>query len=153
MQVYNNMPFKNMKKKLTIFLLIAFSSTMNAQTIFGNWLSKNKDGTFDSVIKVYKKDGKVVAKIIEIKDTSRQNAVCELCEGKNKNKPILGLNILTGLEKQDDEWSGGTILDPRNGEVYQCYIELVKPNKLKLRGYIGISLFGKTAYWERAESF
>ena len=147
------MPFKNMKKKFTIFLLIAFSSTMNAQTIFGNWLSKNKDGTFDSVIKVYKKDGKVVAKIIEIKDTSRQNAVCELCEGKNKNKPILGLNILTGLEKQDDEWSGGTILDPRNGEVYQCYIELVKPNKLKLRGYIGISLFGKTAYWERAESF
>jgi len=153
MQVYNNMPFKNMKKKFTIFLLIAFSSTMNAQTIFGNWLSKNKDGTFDSVIKVYKKDGKVVAKIIEIKDTSRQNAVCELCEGKNKNKPILGLNILTGLEKQDDEWSGGTILDPRNGKVYQCYIELVKPNKLKLRGYIGISLFGKTAYWERAESF
>jgi len=147
------MPFKNMKKKFTIFLLIAFSSTMNAQTIFGNWLSKNKDGTFDSVIKVYKKDGKVVAKIIEIKDTSRQNAVCELCEGKNKNKPILGLNILTGLEKQDDEWSGGTILDPRNGKVYQCYIELVKPNKLKLRGYIGISLFGKTAYWERAESF
>ena len=147
------MPFKNMKKKLTIFLLIAFSSTMNAQTIFGNWLSKNKDGTFDSVIKVYKKDGKVVAKIIEIKDTSRQNAVCELCEGKNKNKPILGLNILTGLEKQDDEWSGGTILDPRNGKVYQCYIKLVKPNKLKLRGYIGISLFGKTAYWERAESF
>jgi len=147
------MPFKNMKKKLTIFLLIAFSSTMNAQTIFGNWLSKNKDGTFDSVIKVYKKDGKVVAKIIEIKDTSRQNAVCELCEGKNKNKPILGLNILTGLEKQDDEWSGGTILDPRNGKVYQCYIELVKPNKLKLRGYIGILLFGKTAYWERAESF
>ena len=147
------MPFKNMKKKLTIFLLIAFSSTMNAQTIFGNWLSKNKDGTIDSVIKVYKKDGKVVAKIIEIKDTSRQNAVCELCEGKNKNKPILGLNILTGLEKQDDEWSGGTILDPRNGKVYQCYIELVKPNKLKLRGYIGILLFGKTAYWERAESF
>ena len=148
------MPFKNMKKKFTIFLLIAFSSTMNAQTIFGNWLSKNKDtGTIDSVIKVYKKDGKVVAKIIEIKDTSRQDAVCELCEGRNKNKPILGLIILTGIEKQDDEWSGGTILDPRNGKVYQCYIKLVKPNKLKLRGYIGISLFGKTAYWERAESF
>ena len=148
------MPFKNMKKKFTIFLLIAFSSTMNAQTIFGNWLSKNKDtGAIDSVIKVYKKDGKVVAKIIEIKDTSRQDAVCELCEGRNKNKPILGLIILTGIEKQDDEWSGGTILDPRNGKVYQCYIKLVKPNKLKLRGYIGISLFGKTAYWERAESF
>jgi uncharacterized protein (DUF2147 family) len=143
---------RHMKKILFIFLLIAFSSTINAQTIFGKWLSKNEDtGAIDSVIKVYEKEGKAFAKIIEIRDIARQDAVCELCEGANKNKSILGLNILTGLEKQEGEWSGGTILDPRNGKVYKCYIQLVKPNKLKLRGYIGISLFGKTAYWERAE--
>ena len=70
---------------------------------------------------------------------------------KNKDKPILGLDILTGLEKDDNEWSGGTILDPRNGKIYKCYIKLVNTNKLKIRGYIGVSLFGKTAYWQRAE--
>lgn len=141
-----------MKKTfLTLVLLLACIS-INAQTIFGKWNSTNDDtGEVDSVIEVYKKNGKAYAKVIEIKDANRQNAVCNLCEGSNKNKPILGLNILTGLQQDDDEWSGGTILDPRNGKTYKCYIQLVAPNKLKLRGYLGVSLFGKTAYWTRAK--
>ena len=54
------------------------------------------------------------------------------------------------LKKEGKEWSGGTILDPRNGKVYKCYLQLSNSNTLKIRGYIGISLFGKTAYWKRA---
>lgn len=141
-----------MKKIFLPFLLFIFTISINAQTIFGKWHSKNDDtGKVDSVIEVYEKNGKAFAKIIEVKDPARQNAVCDLCEGENKGKKILGLDILTGLQEDGNEWSGGTILDPRNGKVYKCYIELEKPNKLKLRGYIGFSLFGKTAYWERAE--
>jgi len=141
-----------MKKIILTFTVFLFTITINAQTIFGKWLSTNDDtGEVDSVIEMYQKNGKAYAKVIEIKDPNRQTAVCEKCEGPNKNKPILGLEILTGLEKDDDEWSGGEILDPRNGNVYKCYIKLVKPNKLKLRGYIGFSLLGKTKYWMRAE--
>lgn len=138
-----------------IIFTIAFTIcvfTINAQTIFGKWHSTNDDtGKVDSVIEMYEENGKAYAKIIEIKDPKRQKAVCDKCEGENKNKPILGLEILTGLKKDDDEWSGGEILDPRNGKVYKCYIELVKPNKLKVRGFIGFSLLGKTKYWNRAE--
>ncbi|WP_299063619.1 DUF2147 domain-containing protein [uncultured Polaribacter sp.] len=141
-----------MKKIFFTLLLITISFTINAQTIFGKWHSKNDEtGKVDSVIEVYEKNGKAYAKIIEVKDPARQNAVCDLCEGDNKGKKILGLDILTGLEEDGEEWSGGTILDPRNGKVYKCYIALEKPNKLKLRGYIGFSVFGKTAYWERAK--
>jgi len=61
------------------------------------------------------------------------------------------MDILTGLSKDNDEWSGGKILDPRNGKIYKCYIKLVNKNKLKIRGYIGVSLFGKTAYWHRSK--
>lgn len=140
-----------MKKFVTIICLL-FVASINAQTIFGKWNSTNDDtGEVDSVVEVYEKDGKAFAKIIEIKDPNRQNAVCTECKGDNKGKRILGLNILTGLEKDGDEWSGGEILDPRNGKVYKCYIELVEPNKLKLRGYIGFSLIGKTKYWKRAK--
>ena len=139
-----------MKKRLLTFLLIAFSIAINAQTIFGKWYNKDETGKIDSVIEVYEKDGKAFAKIIEIKNPKRQNAVCDLCEGENKGKKILGLNILAGLKKDGSEWSEGTILDPRNGKIYTCYIELINPKKLKIRGYIGFSLFGKTAYWERA---
>ena len=141
-----------MKKIILTLFIITISVSVNAQTIFGTWHSKNEDtGKVDSVVEVYEHNGKAFAKIIEIKNPDRKNAVCDLCEGKNKNKPILGLNILTGLQKDGEEWSGGQILDPRNGKIYKCYIKLEGANKLKIRGYIGFALIGKTAYWERAE--
>ena len=141
-----------MKKIFTLLFLTTFLS-INSQTIFGKWYSTNDDtGEVDSDVEMYKKDGKAYAKIIEIMDEKRQNAVCDKCEGENKNKPILGLEILTGLEEKGDEWSGGKILDPRNGKEYNCFIKLINPNKLKLRGYIGVSLFGKTKYWKRAKN-
>ncbi|MDB2384893.1 DUF2147 domain-containing protein [Polaribacter sp.] len=141
-----------MKKFLALLVFtICFSISINGQTIFGKWNSTNDDGEVDSVIEVYEKNGKAFAKIVKILNEDRKDAVCTECEGENKGKPILGLDILTGLEKDDDEWSGGKILDPRDGKVYDCYISLVKPDKLKLRGYVGVSLFGKTKYWTRAK--
>jgi uncharacterized protein (DUF2147 family) len=140
-----------MKKHLTIVTLL-FAFTLNAQSIFGKWNStKDETGEIDSIIEIYKKNNKAFAKVVKIMDPSRQNSVCTACEGENKNKRILGLDILTGLEKNDDEWSGGEILDPRNGSVYNCYIKLVKKDKLKIRGFIGVAIFGKTKYWERAK--
>lgn len=123
---------------------------MFSQSIFGKWYSTNETtGKIDAVIEMYKKNGKAFAKVLDIKDLKHKNALCELCKDANKNKPILGLNILSGLEKDNQEWSGGRILDPRNGKDYRCYIKLIDKNTLKIRGYIGISLIGKTAYWTR----
>ncbi|WP_299060084.1 DUF2147 domain-containing protein [uncultured Polaribacter sp.] len=140
-----------MKKTFFTFLFLSLVLSINSQTIFGKWNSKNEAGNVDSVLEVYEKDGKAYAKVVEILNPARKNALCVNCEGEYKDKPILGLDILSGLEKDDDEWSGGQIIDPRNGKTYKCYIKLVSANKLKLRGYIGVSLFGKTAYWERAK--
>lgn len=139
-----------MKKTFLTIVLFVITISVNSQTIFGKWNSKNDEtGKVDSVIEIYEKDGKAFAKIIDIKNADRKKALCTLCEGKNKDKPILGLNILTGLEKDGDEWSGGKIIDPRSGKVYKCYIKLENSNKLKIRGYVGFALIGKTAYWER----
>ena len=140
-----------MKKILFTVLFITITLSINSQSIFGKWNSKSDSGAVDSVLEIYEKDGKAFAKVVEIMNPSRKKALCVNCEGEFKDKPILGLNILSGLEKNDDEWSGGKIIDPRNGKVYQCYIKLVNTNKLKIRGYIGVSIFGKTAYWERTK--
>ncbi|TCI92728.1 DUF2147 domain-containing protein [Tenacibaculum sp. M341] len=139
-----------MKKVTLTILFLALVASVSAQTIFGKWENKDEDtGKVDSVIEVYEKDGKAYAKIVEILNEDRKDAVCDQCKGKNKNQPILGMNILNGLEKDGDEWSGGKILDPKNGKVYKCYIQLVENDKLKIRGYIGFSLIGRTAYWYR----
>ena len=139
-------------KKIILLLLITINYTVNSQTIFGKWHSFNDETQeIESVIEVYEKDGKAFAKIIEIKNPDRKTAVCDMCKGSNKNKPILDMEILSGLQMNDDDWSGGKILDPKNGKEYKCYIKLVEDNKLKIRGYIGFSLLGRTAYWQRAE--
>ena len=141
-----------MKKILFALLFTTVSLSMSAQTIFGKWENRDEEtNKVDSVIEVYKKDGKAYAKIVEITDKNRQEAVCDKCSGNRKNNPILGMNILTGLSKDGDEWSGGKILDPKNGKEYKCYIKLDGENKLKIRGYIGFSAFGRTAYWHRKQ--
>ncbi len=138
-----------MKKPLFILLFI-ISSSISAQTIFGKWENRDEEtNKVDSVIEVYKENGKAFAKIIKISDKNRQESLCDKCKGKRKNNPILGMHILTGLKKDGNEWSGGKILDPKNGKEYKCYIKLEDTNKLKIRGYIGFAAFGRTAYWYR----
>jgi len=137
------------KTALTVFALVC-TIALNAQTIFGKWENRDEEtGKINSIIEVYKKKGRAYAKIVEITNPDRQDAVCDKCEGENKDKPILGMDILTGLNKDGNEWSGGKILDPKKGSVYSCFIELKGKDKLKVRGYMGVSLFGRTVYWHR----
>jgi len=141
-----------MKKKLVLIFSVFFTISGVSQTIFGHWNSYDEEtNKIESVIKVYEKDTKAYAKIISINDASRSSATCVECSGNRKNAPILGMNILTGLKKDGNEWSGGKILDPKNGKEYKCYLQLLDDNTLKLRGYIGISMFGRTAIWKRAK--
>jgi len=141
-----------MRVFFSFLFILCFSFSISSQTIFGKWNSFDEEtNKIESVIEVYKKDGKAYAKIIKIFDPERQTATCFKCKGKRKDQPILGMDILTGLKKKKDEWSGGKILDPKNGKEYKCYIKLLDDNTLKLRGYIGFSLLGRTAIWKRAK--
>ena len=140
-----------MKKFLITILSIFFITTGFSQTIFGAWNSFDEEtNRLESVIEVYKKNDQAFAKIAKITNSENQGAICINCSGERKNTPILGMNILTGLKKDGDEWSGGKILDPKNGKEYKCYIQLLDENTLKIRGYIGFSMFGRTAIWKRA---
>jgi uncharacterized protein (DUF2147 family) len=81
-----------------------------------------------------------------------QNPKCGECEGALKNVPIVGLRILSGLKKDGDEYTGGEILDPENGEVYSSSMQLIDGgSKLSARGYIGISLLGRSQTWIRQD--
>ena len=142
-----------MKKLLLFSFTLFLSLSIYSQTIFGKWHSFDEEThKIESVIEVYEKDGKAYAKILEITDPEKKDAVCFKCKGERKDQPIVGMNILTGLKKKGDEWSGGKILDPKNGKEYKCYIKLLDDNTLKIRGYIGISLLGRTAIWKRVQN-
>ncbi|MXR35442.1 DUF2147 domain-containing protein [Craterilacuibacter sinensis] len=91
--------------------------------------------------------GELSGKIIKL--FNKPEAVCDKCEGANKDKPVVGMNILWGLKKDGNSWTGGKILDPKSGKVYSAKMKLEGDNKLEVRGFIGMALLGRTQVWER----
>jgi uncharacterized protein (DUF2147 family) len=107
-----------------------------------------------SIVTIWEDGGKLYGKIEQLLDPKPEdpNPVCKKCEGDKKDQPILGMQILWGMKKDGKTWSGGRILDPNNGKVYRCNLTPVDGGKkLEVRGYIGISLIGRTQTWLRQE--
>ena len=140
-------------KKISLLLVLLFSLGVYSQSVVGKWKTiDDETGKAKSIVEIYEKSGKIYGKVVEILRAEHKKDVCSKCEGAEKNKPILGMIIISGLEKDDAEYNGGTVLDPENGKKYKCYITLESPDKLKLRGFIGLSIMGRTQYWTRVKN-
>ena len=141
---------KKLKLLITVFVL-TLSVNSFSQTIFGKWKTFDEEtGNEKSIVEIFEQDGKAYAKILELLEEGKADNLCENCDGAKKNQPIKGMEIINGLTKDDDgEWNDAKILDPKSGKIYKCYIVLEETNKLKVRGYLGFSLIGRTQYWTR----
>lgn len=125
---------------------------IQAQEIFGNWEMTNDEGRVNSIIKIFQKeDGEVCGKVTRITREKHRDRRCTNCKGEKKNKPIEGLELIYGLEKDGDEYVDGELINPKSGKVYKCKIWLDEddPNKLKVRGYV--AFFYKTMTWNRQQ--
>ncbi len=141
-----------MKKILLASFIILSYFSVNAQDVIGKWKSiDDETGKPKSIIEIYKENGKYYGKIVQLLTEANKDGICHTCETKYKDQNIIGLVILKDLVKDDDEYNDGEITDPKNAKTYSCYIELESANKLKVRGYIGFSLLGRTQYWYRVE--
>jgi uncharacterized protein (DUF2147 family) len=141
-----------MKKSLLYLGLLLFSLTSFAQTptVIGKWKTiDDETGKPKSIMEIYEKSGLIYGKVIEILEVENKKRLCTNCTGEDKNKPVLGLVVIKGLNKDGAEYNSGQILDPKNGKLYKCFITLEGKDKLKVRGYIGVSLFGRTQIWQR----
>ena len=118
--------------------------------IIGVWLTTGKE---PAKIQIYKSGDKFYGKIIWLQNPlegGKQRVDANNPDKSKRNELIIGLIILKGFKfNGDDEWKGGDIYDPENGKTYSSYISLKDKNTLKVRGYVGISLFGRTETWTR----
>ncbi|AKJ07096.1 Hypothetical protein AA314_08722 [Archangium gephyra] len=139
----------------TLTLLFATNALAQAPSALGRWTTIDDETKKPkSIVTIYEEGGKLYGKIEKLfrEPTEEQNPLCDKCEGTLKNQPILGMVILRDLKKDGNEWSGGTILDPANGKTYKVKLAIEDGGKkLKVRGFIGIALIGRTQYWMRAE--
>lgn len=143
-----------MKNNLLCVFLLFFSIQFYGQSsaVIGKWKTIDEDGNPQSIVEIYEKSEKIYGKIIEIFQAKNKNKLCVKCIGEDKNKAILGLIVIKGLSKEDLDYTNGKILDPSSGMLYKCFITLKNNDKLKVRGYLGIPLFGRTKYWYRVKN-
>ena len=138
-----------MKKILFAFAAIFISSLSFAQ-IEGKWKTiDDETGKPKSVVEIFKKtDGKYYGKISQLL-IKPENNNCVKCKDDRKNKPLLGLEIIRGLSKDGNEFSGGTITNPKDGKSYKT--EVVREGKtLKVKAIVmGIAV--KTQTWHKVD--
>jgi uncharacterized protein (DUF2147 family) len=133
---------------LTALFAVALAVLANDEQqsrILGNWLTEPKDGIIHiSIAAGATYEGRIVG-------GSHPGRVDEKNpDPSQRNMPLLGQVILRNLRYDGDgKWSGGTIYEPDSGRTYKCLVELITPNSLKVRGFIGVSLLGKSQIWTR----
>lgn len=141
------------KKLLFLFITVLLSSSLLAnQDIKGVWFTAEKGAK----IEIYECGSKICGKIVWLKEPNDENGKplmdVENPDEAKQQDSILGLNLLKGFEKSDDNvWTDGTVYDPNSGKTYKCKLTLEKPDKLEVRGFVGFSLLGKTEVWTRAK--
>ena len=135
--------------KVILFVYILINS-FQSNEIEDVWITQDDEtGKKKSEVLLYKNNGKLYGKIINLLLEEDKGKLCVNCKGENKNLPIEGMVIVEGLKLNGKSWEEGTILDPKSGKTYSCYITFDDDNTLKVRGYIGFSLLGRTQKWIR----
>lgn len=146
-------PGRPLKWGLTPFLLL-WALAVAAQgvaTPVGRWKTiDDRSGKPRSVVRIFEQGGRLFGRIEAGFDPRENERVCNLCSDERRDQPLRGLLILRNLVPDGEAWSGGDILDPDNGTVYRCTVRLADGGrKLVVRGYVGVSLFGRSQTWER----
>jgi uncharacterized protein (DUF2147 family) len=140
-------------KLLLVIFLLFFVARSVAQTkaddIVGVWLTGGKE---PAKIQIYRSGDKYYGKIVWLK-YPEANGMARL-DSKNPDKSkqkqqIIGLVILQHFRFDDNEWNDGKIYDPESGKTYSCHLTLKGNKTLKVRGYVGVSLLGRTETWIR----
>ena len=127
------------------------AATQDLASPVGRWQTvDDKTGKPSGIVRIYEQNGVLYGNIEKVFDPVRAPLNCIACTDDRKNKPLIGLNIIRGLKRDGEAWSGGTVIDPETGSVYKASARLDDGGrKLVLRGYFGISLLGRSQTWQR----
>jgi uncharacterized protein (DUF2147 family) len=109
----------------------------------------DKTGAPRVMVRIYEQDGRLFGTIVSILTPGAPNPVCSMCKDERKNQPIEGLLMIRNMKADGGEYDGGDLLDPDNGSVYRCKMHVEGGTRLIVRGYLGISLLGRTQTWQR----
>lgn len=138
---------------IIIFLLplLVFAQNSETDQILGEWLNEEKD----EKIEIYKNGNSYFGKVTWAANLLEADGQTSKKDNKNpdeklKSRNLIDATILNNFAFVNGMWDHGTLYDSKSGKTYSCIIRL-KNKKMEIRSYVGITLFGKSTYWERLE--
>ena len=139
-----------MKQFFIAALVLCTAISAQAQDILGKWWDEEHKGQTELYMSP---NGKMFGKITMLSepiDKETGNAALDKhnSDPKLRSRPTMGLIVVIGFAKNGDKWEG-TVYNPKDGKTYSGYMQLQADGTLKLRGYVGVSLLGKTEIWTR----
>jgi uncharacterized protein (DUF2147 family) len=110
-------------------------------------------GEPEALVRIEERNGEYAGIIIRLLDpTDDPESKCGKCTDYRKDQPVVGMTILSGMRRNGDHYAGGEILDPDSGSVYRSVMQLEDGGRrLVVRGYLGVSVFGRSETWTRAK--
>jgi uncharacterized protein (DUF2147 family) len=141
-----------MIKSITLIALLFLAFSTYAQnSIVGKWKSfDDKTKEAKSIVEIFERSDKIYGRIIKTfpKPGASADPICSKCPSDDSryNKKIIGMEIISDLALNEDEYSGGHILDPEVGKIYKCKL-WIQNGELQVRGYLGP--FFRTQTWQR----
>jgi uncharacterized protein (DUF2147 family) len=139
--------FDRKMRSLLIILWVLAIPWLAAQDIAGRWTTiDDRNGQPRSVVEITVKNGIATGRIVEIFEEKNRHRVCERCPDDRRGHPMLGLEIIRNMKRSGKEWTGGTLLDPDPGKIYDGKL-WIDDGKLKVRGYV--AFFYRTQTWVR----
>lgn len=146
---------RNAMLSLLLLAALPLSGFAANDTPVGTWQTiDDETGKPKAVVEISQQGDTLEGKIVKLirEPSEDQNPLCTACKGDKKDQPITGMTILSGLRQDGNEWVNGEILDPKSGKVYSAKASLDKNGQeLKVRGFIGVALLGRTQTWLRQE--
>lgn len=136
-----------------LLMSIGFVKANNADALVGFW----KTGEGNAVVQIYKQGDTYFGKIVWLKEPIDPTTGKPKIDGKNEDPSLKGRPLLSMINLRDfkfiktNHWEDGKIYDPKSGEDYSCKLTMTDNNTLEVRGYVGISLFGRTDTWKRQQ--
>ena len=132
---------------------LALRAADSAATPAGRWRTvDDKTGKIKAIIVLYEEKGLLFGRVETLVDPDAVK-ICNKCGDERKGQAVAGMVVVRRMKKEGDEYTGGDILDPKNGSVYRCKMHLIdQGRKLSVRGYLGVSLFGRSQTWIREGS-
>ena len=132
---------------------VPIKGSLAQATPVGLWTTvSDRDGKPEAVVEIREVNGELVGVVRALLVAAdRDDSICTKCQGDRRGRPIVGMEIVRHMRPDGNgAFSGGEILDPENGKTYRATMKLVDGGqKLVVRGYIGLSIFGRSQTWSR----